>query len=106
MASLAHAIACVVRRDLTVAWRRAHDVMLPLVFFAIVTSLFPLGVGPEPTLLRELAPGVLWVAALLATMLSLNRLFANDYADGTLELLALAPHPLSVLVIAKVVSHW
>lgn len=106
MASLPHTVYAVVRRDLTVAWRRAHDVALPLVFFAIVTSLFPLGVGPEPNLLRELAPGVLWVAALLATMLSLNRLFADDYADGTLELLALAPHPLSVLVIAKVAAHW
>jgi heme exporter protein B len=106
MAALFHAIAAVVRRDLTIAWRRAHDVLLPLVFFAIVTSLFPLGVGPNTNLLRELAPGVLWVAALLATMLSLNRLFANDYADGTLELLALAPHPLSVLVLSKVAAHW
>lgn len=106
MTSLAAAVVSVVRRDLTVAARRAHDIALPLVFFAIVTSLFPLGVGPEPNLLRALAPGVLWVAALLATMLSLNRLFASDYADGTLELLALAPHPLSILVIAKVAAHW
>jgi len=106
MASLCTAITSTLRRDLTIAARRAHDVALPLVFFAIVTSLFPLGVGPESNLLRELAPGVLWVAALLATMLSLNRLFAGDYTDGTLELLALAPHPLSVLVIAKVISHW
>jgi heme exporter protein B len=106
MAALLHAIAAVVRRDLTIAWRRAHDVLLPLVFFAIVTSLFPLGVGPEPTRLAELAPGVLWVAALLATMLSLSRLFASDYADGTLELLALAPHPLSLLALSKVAAHW
>src|SRR5687768_14933793 len=106
MTALLHAVARLIRRDLTIAGRRAHDVALPLVFFAIVASLFPLGVGPEPNLLRELAPGVLWVAALLATMLSLNRLFANDYADGTLELLALSPHPLSVLVIAKVIAHW
>jgi len=106
MAALLHAFAGVVRRDLTVAWRRTHDVALPLVFFAIVTSLFPLGVGPEPTVLRALAPGVLWVAALLATLLSLNRLFASDYADGSLELLALSPHPLSVLVIAKIAAHW
>jgi heme exporter protein B len=106
MASLLRAVSGVMRRDLTIAGRRAHDIALPLVFFAIVTTLFPLGVGPEPNLLRELAPGVLWVAALLATMLSLNRLFANDYADGTLELLALAPHPLSALVIAKVTAHW
>jgi heme exporter protein B len=106
MLALIAAVASTLRRDLTIAWRRAHDVALPLVFFAIVTSLFPLGVGPEPNLLRELAPGVLWVAALLATTLSLNRLFASDYADGTLELLALAPHPLAVLVVAKVAAHW
>jgi heme exporter protein B len=105
MIALTKAIFSLVHRDLTVAGRRVHDVVLPLVFFAIVTSLFPLGVGPEPNLLSELAPGVLWVAALLATMLSLNRLFANDYADGTLELLVLAPHPLSLLVVAKVASQ-
>ncbi len=97
---------CVIRRDLTVALRRSADVLTPLVFFAIVVSLFPLGVGPEPNLLRTLAPGVLWVAALLATMLSLNRLFANDYADGTLEQLLLAPHPLTILVLAKTSAHW
>jgi heme exporter protein B len=106
MASLLHAVSAVVCRDLMVAWRRAHDVVLPLVFFAIVTSLFPLGVGPEPNLLRALAPGVLWVAALLATLLSLHRVFANDYADGTLELLALTPQPLSILVLSKVAAHW
>ena len=106
MASLLQASAKVLHRELTVAWRRAHDVLLPLVFFAIVTTLFPLGVGPEPNLLRALAPGVLWVAALLATLLSLNRLFANDYADGTLELFMLAPQPLSVLVFSKVAAHW
>jgi heme exporter protein B len=96
----------VIHRDFIVTWRRLHDALLPLVFFAIVTALFPLGVGPEANLLRQLAPGVVWVAALLATMLSLNRLFANDYADGTLELLVLSPHPLSILVLSKVVAHW
>jgi heme exporter protein B len=100
------AAGCVFRRELTVAWRRVHDVLTPLIFFAIVTSLFPLGVGPEPARLADLAPGVLWVGALLATMLSLNRLFADDYADGTLEQLLLAPHPLSVLVLAKIAAHW
>ncbi|OGI47703.1 MAG: heme exporter protein CcmB [Candidatus Muproteobacteria bacterium RBG_16_65_34] len=104
--SLLAATANVLRRDLTVAWRRSADVLTPLVFFAIVTSLFPLGVGPEPSLLRTLAPGVLWVAALLSVMLALNRMFANDYADGTLELLALSPHPLSLLVLSKVAAHW
>jgi heme exporter protein B len=100
------ATLCVVRRDLLVSLRRAQDVLTPVIFFAIVVSLFPLGVGPEPGVLATLAPGVLWVAALLATMLSLPRMFANDYADGTLEQLLLAPHPLAVLVLGKVLAHW
>jgi heme exporter protein B len=100
------AALCVVRRDLLVSLRRAQDVLTPVIFFAIVVSLFPLGVGPEPGVLATLAPGVLWVAALLATMLSLPRMFANDYADGTLEQLLLAPHPLAVLVLGKVLAHW
>lgn len=100
------AMVCVFRRDLTVALRRSTDVLTPLIFFAIVVSLFPLGVGPGPSLLQSLAPGVLWVAALLATMLSLNRLFANDFADGTLEQMVLAPQPLPVLVLAKTAAHW
>jgi heme exporter protein B len=104
--SLARAAWWVFRRDLTVALRRTTDVLTPLVFFAIVVSLFPLGVGPEPGRLAVLAPGVVWVAALLAVMLSLSRLFANDHADGTLEQLALAPHPLTVLVLAKTAAHW
>jgi heme exporter protein B len=94
------------RRDITVAARRVHDVLTPLIFFAIVVALFPLGVGPEPARLATLAPGVLWVAALLATMLSLNRLFATDYADGSLEQILLAPQPLALLVLSKVIAHW
>lgn len=93
-------------RDITVALRRSTDVLTPLVFFVIVVSLFPLGVGPGPNLLRTMAPGVIWVAALLATMLSLGRMFSNDYMDGTLEQLVLAPHPLTALVLAKVLAHW
>jgi heme exporter protein B len=104
--SMYTAVKTVVCRDITVALRRVQDVFVPVVFFAIVVALFPLGVGPEPTMLGLLAPGVLWVAALLATMLSLPRLFANDYADGTLEQLLLAPHPLSLLVLGKVLAHW
>ena len=100
------AFACVVRRDLLLAFRRRSDVFNTLVFFVIVVSLFPLGVGPEPNQLRSMAPGVIWVAALLAAMLALNRLFAADYADGTLEQMVLAPEPLFLLVIAKVASHW
>lgn len=93
-------------RDLTVTLRRGADIATPLVFFAIVVSLFPLGVSPESSVLRTLAPGVLWVAALLAAMLSLAHLFASDYADGSLEQLLLAPHPLTALVLAKVLAHW
>jgi len=104
--SLFTAMACVLRRDLTLAARKPADVATPLVFFAIVVSLFPLGVSPEPAILRGLGPGVLWVAALLATLLSLNRLFAADYADGSLELLALSPQPLAVLAAAKTLAHW
>lgn len=106
MSSLFKAVVCLLRRDLTVALRRSTDVLTPLVFFVIVVSLFPLGLGPEPSALRTIGPGVIWVAALLATMLSLNRLFANDYADGTLEQMALSPIPLTVLVLAKVAAHW
>ena len=97
---------CIVRRDLLLAFRRRSDVFNTLVFFIIVVSLFPLGVGPEPNQLRAMAPGVIWVAALLASMLALNRLFAADFADGTLEQMALSPEPLFLLVIAKVVAHW
>jgi heme exporter protein B len=106
MIELLSSALCVVRRDLMIALRRVQDVLTPVIFFAIVVSLFPLGVGPEPGVLATLAPGVLWVAALLATMLSLPRMFANDYADGTLEQLLLAPQPLAVLVLGKVLAHW
>ena len=95
-----------IARDLRLAMRRQADIASVLFFFIIVVSLFPLGIGPEPALLRKLAPGVLWVAALLATMLSLPRLFADDHRDGTLEQLALAPHPLGLVVLGKVIAHW
>jgi heme exporter protein B len=96
----------VVRRDLLLAMRRRSDVLTTFFFFIIVVSLFPLGVGPEAGTLRAIAPGVVWVAALLASMLALVRLFAGDYADGTLEQLALVPQPLVLLVLAKIVAHW
>ncbi len=99
-------LTCIVRRDLLLVFRRRSDVFNTLVFFVIVVSLFPLGVGPEPNQLRAMAPGVIWVAALLAAMLALNRLFASDYADGTLEQMALASEPLFILVIGKVLAHW
>ncbi len=99
-------IRWVLWRDLTLAMRVKAEVLTALFFFVIVVSLFPLGVGPEIETLRTIAPGVLWVAALLASMLSLNRLFAGDYLDGTLEQLLLASEPLSVIVLAKVAAHW
>lgn len=99
-------IVLIVRRELLLAWRRRTDVLTTLVFFVIVVSLFPLGVGAEPETLRTIAPGVVWVAALLATLLSLQRLFAADHADGTLEQLVLMPEPLSLVVIGKVCAHW
>jgi len=93
-------------RDLRLALRRRADPLSVLVFFVLVASLFPLGVGPEPDLLRTMGPGVVFVAALLAAMLSLGRLFADDYQDGTLEQLLLSACPLPLLVAAKIVAHW
>ncbi len=104
--SIVEALRGVVRRDLLLAMRRRSDVAMPVVFFVIVASLFPLGVGPEPAVLRMIAPGVLWVAALLACLLSLGRLFTADYLDGVLEQMLLIPQPLAVLVIGKVFAHW
>lgn len=100
------ALNCIIRRDLLLAFRRRSDVLTTLFFFVIVVTLFPLGVGPEATLLRTMAPGILWVAALLASMLSLGRLFALDFEDGTLEQMLLSAEPLTVIVIGKVIAHW
>lgn len=100
------ALNCIIRRDLLLAFRRRSDVLTTLFFFVIVATLFPLGVGPEPALLRTMAPGILWVAALLASMLALGRLFALDYADGMLEQMLLSAEPLTVIVIGKVIAHW
>ena len=101
-----NAMLAVMRRDLLLAMRRKSEVLTALFFFLIVASLFPLGIGPEPALLRTIAPGVLWVAALLASMLGLQRMFAADHADGTLEQLALSPTPLVWLVAGKNAAHW
>ena len=88
------ALRCVIVRDLLLAMRRRADVLTALLFFVIVVSLFPLGLGNEPNLLRTIAPGVIWVAALLASMLSLNRMFSEDHAEGTLEPALIAPAAL------------
>jgi len=101
-----NAMLAIIRRDLLMVMRRKSEVLTALFFFVIVSSLFPLGTGPEPALLRKIAPGVLWVGALLATMLGLQRMFAADHSDGTLEQMAISPTPLVLLVTGKIVAHW
>ncbi|WP_447553855.1 heme exporter protein CcmB [Vreelandella sp. EE22] len=93
-------------RDLKLALRHRGEVLNPLVFYALVITLFPIGISPDPELLAVIAPGLLWVAALLAALLSLDTLFRGDFEDGSLEQLLLAPQPLMVLVLAKVCVHW
>ncbi len=96
----------VLLRDLRLAARRRIDALLPLVFFIVAVSLFPLGVGPETQTLRHIAPGVVWVCALLATMLSVQHLYAADQADGSLEQMLLAPQSAVIIAAAKSVAHW
>ena len=103
---MGRALLAVVRRDLRIAFRRLADLASPLMFFAIVITLFPLAISPEPAVLRQIGPGVLWVAALLATLLALNTLFRSDFDDGSLEQLALSTHPLPLLVFGKILAHW
>lgn len=102
MSALGHTL----RRELRLLCRRPGDWLNPLVFFALVITLFPLGVGAEPALLREIAPGLIWVAALLAVMLSLDGLFRADFDNGSLEQLVLAPQPLALLALVRVLAHW
>ena len=99
-------LRAVLRRELSIAMKQKGEVFTPLVFFVIVASLFPLGVGPEAALLLRMAPGVLWVGALLAAMLSLPRMFAADHTDGTLEQLLLCAVPLPLVALAKVLAHF
>ena len=96
----------VIRRDLLLAWKRPGDILNPLFFFAMVSTLFPLAVGPSPQQLALSGPGVLWVAALLAALLSLNSLFMSDFEDGSLDQIILSPQPLPMLALGKSVSHW
>lgn len=99
-------LRAVIRRDLLLAWRRRADIATVVLFFVIVVSLFPLGVGPEPNLLRTIAPGIIWVAALLACMLSLQNMFASDHSDGALDQMLLAAAPLGLIVVARAFAHW
>lgn len=104
--SLGQAAASLVKRDLLLSYRRRGEAVNPILFFVLVTSLFPLGTDANPTMLQAMGAGVIWVAALLAAMLSLDGMFRSDYEDGTLELMVISAHPLTVLVLAKVFAHW
>ena len=99
-------LAAITRRDLLLAWKRPGDVLNPLFFFAMVCTLFPLAVGPSADQLTFSGPGVLWVAALLSTLLSLNSLFMSDHEDGSLDQLLVSPQPLPVLALGKTLAHW
>ena len=100
------ALLAIIRRDLLLVMRRKSEVLTVLFFFVVVTSLFPLGIGADAALLRKIAPGVLWVAALLSTLLGLHRMFATDYQDGSLEQLVLSPQPLALFITGKIIAHW
>jgi heme exporter protein B len=101
-----NAFLAVIHRDLLLVLRRKSEALTAIFFFVIVSSLFPLGIGVDTVIFRKIAPGVIWVAALLSTMLGMHRMFASDYADGTLEQMALSPTPLPILVGGKIAAHW
>ncbi len=104
--TLLTAFMAVIRRDLLLAYRHRADLINPLAFFVMVVTLFPLALGAEPLLLKRIAPAIIWVAALLASLLSMESLFRSDFEDGGLELMVMTPHPLSLLVLAKIIAHW
>lgn len=104
--SFRQAFYTLLKRDLQIAIRHKGDIFNPLLFFILIVTLFPLAIGPEPKILSRVAPGIIWVAALLASMLSLERLFKADYVDGSLEQMLLSPQPLPLMVLAKVLAHW
>ena len=106
MSGLSTALIALIRRDMHLVVRHPSDIAHPVMFFVIVVALFPFGVGSDPLLLRTIGPGVIWVGALLATLLSLDALFRSDFDDGTLEQMALSGHPLTVLVLGKIFVHW
>lgn len=104
--SLAAAFKTTVTKELRLVFRHWGQAANPLLFFIIVTTLFPLGISPEPSLLRDISAGVIWVAALLSSLLALNALFRSDMEDGSMEQLVLSPQPLSLIVLAKTAAHW
>jgi len=101
-----NAVAYMIKRDLLLVYRQRAELVNPLLFFILVILLFPLGIGVQPKLISQVAPAIIWVAALLAVMLSIDRLFRSDFQDGTLEHLLLSSHPLSLLVLGKIIAHW
>ena len=104
--TLTGAVLATLRRDLLIAYKRKNDLFNPFMFFVLVATLFPIGISPEPEVLGEISAGVLWISALLASLLAMDNLFRADFEDGSLELLMLSPHPLYFLVLAKNVAHW
>ncbi|MCH2055258.1 MAG: heme exporter protein CcmB [Thalassotalea sp.] len=108
MSSLSYrqTFALVLKRDLTIAFRHKDEMLNPLLFFIIVVTLFPLGIGPQANTLAKIAPGIIWVSALLATLLSLDRLFKADHNDGSLEQMLISPQPLFIFTLAKITAHW
>ena len=106
MPSLIHAFQAVIKRDIRLAIRQPSEIAQPVVFFVIVVSVFPFGVGSNPDQLTAIGPGIVWVGALLATLLALDNLFRSDFDDGSLEQLILSEHPLSVLILGKILVHW
>ena len=99
-------VMAIIRRDLSLVMRQGSDAFVVLIFFIVTVTLFPLGVSPDPLILQNLASGIVWVGALLAAMLSLDRLFQTDFDDGSLELLVLSPYPLEIVVLCKCFVHW
>ncbi len=104
--SLSAAVGLLLRRDLVLAYRRRAELANPILFFVLITALFPLGIGADPVLIAKVGPGILWVAALLASLLSLDAMFRSDFEDGSLEQFMLSAQPVSMLVLAKVFAHW
>lgn len=105
-ATAGQAFRATLKRDLIIAYKRKNDVLNPFMFFLIVATMFPIGISPDPDRLGEIAAGVLWISALLASLLAMDNLYRADYEDGSLEQLLLSPHPLYFLVLAKNISHW
>lgn len=104
--SLSRMFLALLRRDLLLAFRRRNELLFPIIFLMVVVSLFPLGISPNPELLARIAPGVIWIAALLATVISLDGLFRSDFEDGTLEQYVISGHPLPLIALAKTATHW